>query len=167
MRQAEGLLPGSVTTIQKPITKTIEDPEHVCFEIYNSNSKITVNGIWSGVYNGNKEAAGNNYKGETMAEDNNNTVEYENKTEYRTVSPAGRATAAFALGIASIVLCVIPFMIIAAIVGLTFERESEMLGYHKLQTPARILCIIGIVMCALAIAAIIILVFVMGILGGK
>ena len=101
-----------------------------------------------------------------MTEENNSSVHYEENTIYRTVGPAGRATAAFVMGIASIVLCVIPFMIIAAIVGLTFEKESELLGRHKLQAPARILCIIGIVLCALAIAAIIILVFVMGILAG-
>ena len=97
-----------------------------------------------------------------MAEYNNN----ENYIERApAVNPAGRTIAAFVLGIASVVFCVVPFMLIGAIIGLTLEKESERMGYHNLQTPAKVLCILGIVFCALAIAAIIIFVFVMGILG--
>ena len=79
-------------------------------------------------------------------------------------NPSGRAIASFVLGIISVVMCVVPFMLIAAIVGLILEKESENMGYHSLQTPAKVLCILGIILCGLAIAAIIILVFVFGIL---
>ncbi|MBQ9033027.1 MAG: hypothetical protein IJ106_16495, partial [Parasporobacterium sp.] len=64
---------------------------------------------------------------------------------------AGRATAAFVLGIASIVLCGIPLMLAAAVVGLSLEKESERWGYHQLQFPAKVLCIIGTILSALAI----------------
>ena len=76
----------------------------------------------------------------------------------------GRAVAAFVLGIVSIALCGAPFMLIAAIVGLLLEKESERTGYHRLQVPARILCIIGIVLCSLVIAGILCVIFVLGVL---
>ena len=90
----------------------------------------------------------------------------ENIDEYNEIpaAPAGRSVAAFILGIVSIVLCPLPFMLIAAVVGLLLERESERTGYHSLQKPARILCIIGIVLCSLAIAAIITVIFVLGVI---
>ena len=93
-------------------------------------------------------------------------VEYKEEYDYEEIPPAppGRPTAAFVLGIASIVLCVLPFMLMAGVVGLLLEKESERTGYHCLQKPAKILCIIGIVMCSIAIAAILAGVFIMGIL---
>ena len=100
-------------------------------------------------------------EGDQMTEYNNDNS-YMDHTQAQ--NPSGRAIAAFVLGIVSVVLCVVPFMLIAAVVGLTLENESERMGYHSLQTPAKVLCILGIVLCGLAIAAIIILVFVFGIL---
>lgn len=79
-------------------------------------------------------------------------------------APAGRVIASLVLGIASILLCVVPFMLIAAVIGVTLERESEREGWHKLQKPALILCIIGIILCSLAIAALLVGIFVLGIL---
>ena len=87
-----------------------------------------------------------------------------NYMEKAPADPAGRAVAAFVLGIVSVALCVLPFMLIAAIVGLTLEKESEHMGYHSLQIPAKVLCILGIVLCGMAIAAVLILVFVFGVL---
>ena len=78
--------------------------------------------------------------------------------------PPGRPVAAFVLGIASIVLCMLPFMLIGAVVGLILEKESERIGWHSLQKPAKILCIIGIVLCSLAILAIITVIFVLGVI---
>ena len=77
-----------------------------------------------------------------------------------------RAVASFVLGICSIVLCAVPIMLIAAVVGLMLEKESERWGYHRYQAPAKVLCIIGIVLCSLAIAAIRAFLFVAGILAG-
>lgn len=93
-------------------------------------------------------------------------IKPEETEEYDAVSeaPAGRTAAALILGIASIVLCPLPFMLIAAVVGLWLERESERTGYNSLQKPAKILCIIGIVMCALAIAALALMIFVLGVI---
>ena len=92
--------------------------------------------------------------------------DYNNNTgQTYPMNPAGRSVASFVLGILSVVLCAVPFMLIAAIVGLILEKESERMGYHSLQTPAKVLCILGIVFCALGMAAIIIFVFIMGILG--
>ena len=86
-----------------------------------------------------------------------------NRKPYRR-DPSGRSIAAFILGIASIVLCVLPIMLVAAVVGLSLERDSELDGFHKLQYPARILNIIGIVLCSAVIVLILILIFVVGIL---
>ena len=77
---------------------------------------------------------------------------------------SANAAASLVLGIVSIVLCAVPVMLVAAVIGLMLEKESERWAYHRYQTPARVLCIIGIVMCCLAIAAIIILFFVFRIL---
>ena len=93
-----------------------------------------------------------------LNKDTVNYREYENEVPQ---APAGRPIAAFVLGIASIALCVLPFMLIAAVVGLLLERESERTGYHSLQKPAGILCIIGIVLCSLAIVAILGILFVL------
>jgi len=51
-------------------------------------------------------------------------------------------------------------------VGLMLEKESERWGYHSYQAPAKVLCIIGIVLCSLAIAAILAFLFTAGILAG-
>jgi len=75
-----------------------------------------------------------------------------------------RAVASFVLGICSIVLCAVPCMLIAAVVGLMLEKESERWGYHNFQAPAKILCIIGTILCSLAIAAILAILFAAGIL---
>ena len=83
---------------------------------------------------------------------------------YPETSSPGRAVAAFVLGIASIVLCGAPFMLIAAIVGLLLEKESERTGSHTLQLPAKILCIIGIVLCSLVIVGILFVILVLGVL---
>ena len=96
-----------------------------------------------------------------MTEYNNNGDKY---MEEAPANPAGRAVAAFVLGIVSVAMCMLPFMLIAAIVGLTLEKESEHMGRHSLQTPAKVLCILGIVLCGLAIAVVLILVFVFGVL---
>ena len=97
---------------------------------------------------------------------NNTIMEASAEETYEEIpmAPAGRPTAAFVLGIASIVLCVLPFMLIGAVVGLMLEKESEHTGYHRLQKPAKILCIIGIVLCCLAIAVILGIVFALGII---
>lgn len=111
--------------------------------------------------------------GNTMPENTNDFKE--NQSAYMKDNPGkdindrplqnpGRVTASFVLGIASIVLCVAPFMLIAAIVGLLLEKESERMGYYYLQKPAKVLCIIGIVLCSIAIAAIITVIFVLGII---
>ena len=76
---------------------------------------------------------------------------------------AGRAVTSFILGIVSTVCCVVPIMLVAAVVGLLLERESERMGEHPLQTPARVLCIVGIVLCSIAILVILALVFVAGV----
>lgn len=88
---------------------------------------------------------------------------YKNK-RYVKVTPASRATAAFVLGILSIVLCCVPIMLVGSVVGLVLNAESERIGYHKLQVPARVLCIIGTVMCSLAIIAIIIIAVTLGVI---
>ena len=95
-----------------------------------------------------------------MPEDRSN----KNTDKALRMCPPGRPIAALVLGIASIVLCVLPFMLIGAVVGLILESESERIGYHSLQKPAKILCIIGIVLCSLAILAVIMFIFVMGVL---
>ena len=77
---------------------------------------------------------------------------------------AGRAKASFVLGIASAALCVVPIMLVAAVIGLMLERESERMGEHFLQTPAKVLCIIGIVLCSLVILGILIALLAAGIL---
>lgn len=77
-----------------------------------------------------------------------------------------RAVASFVLGICSIVLCAVPIMLIGAVVGLMLEKESERWGYHRYQAPAKVLCIIGIVLCSLSIAAILAILFAAGILAG-
>lgn len=88
------------------------------------------------------------------------------KTVYHN-SPSGRTIASFVLGIISIVLCPLPFMLIAAVVGLLLEKEGERTGFHQLQPAARILCIIGIILCSLCICAILVLIFVVGVLRNK
>ena len=90
-------------------------------------------------------------------------VKNSNENKIR-MCPPGRPVAAFVLGIASIVLCFLPFMLIGSVVGLILEKESERLGYHQLQQAAKILCIIGIVLDSLVILAIILFVFVMGVI---
>ncbi len=90
--------------------------------------------------------------------------EYKKNKKYVKVTPASRATAAFVLGIVSIVLCCVPIMLIGSVVGLVLEAESERIGYHKLQLPAKILCIIGTILCSLAIVAIIIIAVVLGVI---
>lgn len=55
-------------------------------------------------------------------------------------------------------------MLVGSVVGLVLNGESERIGYHKLQLPARILCIIGTVLCSLAIIAIIIIAVALGVL---
>ena len=90
--------------------------------------------------------------------------EYKKIKKYVKVTPASRATAAFVLGIVSIVLCCVPIMLIGSVVGLVLEAESERIGYHKLQLPAKILCIIGTILCSLAIVAIIIIAVVLGVI---
>lgn len=77
---------------------------------------------------------------------------------------ANRAIASFVLGIASIVLCVAPIMLVAAVVGLMLEKESENLGEHSLQSTAKILCIIGIVLCSVVILALLVALITAGIL---
>ena len=77
---------------------------------------------------------------------------------------SARAVASFVLGILSVVLCGIPIMLVAAVVGLMTEKESERFGYHRFQAPARILCIIGIVLCSLAIIGLLLGFFVLGVL---
>jgi len=75
-----------------------------------------------------------------------------------------RAVTSFVLGIVSVVLCALPIMLVAAVVGLMMVRESQRLGEHALQTPAKILCIIGIVLCSLVILALLAALFTAGIL---
>lgn len=87
----------------------------------------------------------------------------ENRNEYQE-NPAGRTVAAFVLGILSIVLCLVPFMLIGAIVGLLLEKEAERTGFHSLQKPAKVLCIVGIVLCSVVIVIYSVLIFVLGIL---
>ena len=77
-----------------------------------------------------------------------------------------RAVASFVLGICSIILCAVPCMLIAAVVGLMLEKDSVRWGYHRYQAPAKVLCIIGTVLCSLAIAAILAILFAAGILAG-
>ena len=86
------------------------------------------------------------------------------RKRYVRVTPASRATAAFVLGILSIVFCCVPIMLVGSVVGLVLNGESERIGYHKLQLPAKILCIIGTVLCSLAIIAIIIIAVALGVL---
>ena len=91
-------------------------------------------------------------------------VRNSHEVKYRRVNPKGRAIAAFVLGIASIVGCIAPFMLVAAVVGLLLEKESERAGEHPLQTAARVLCILGIVLCSIVIVIILVGIFVAGIL---
>ena len=77
---------------------------------------------------------------------------------------AGRAVASFVLGIASVVLCMVPIMLVGAVVGLMLEKESRRLGEHPLQTPAKILCIVGIVLCSIMILGLLIVLLTAGIL---
>lgn len=93
-----------------------------------------------------------------------NAVSRGAKVRYKRIYPEGRAKASFVLGIASIVLCVLPFMLVGAVVGLMLEKESEYAGYHHLQKPGKILCTIGTILCSLVIIAIIVLVFVLGVI---
>ena len=78
--------------------------------------------------------------------------------------PSSKTITAFVFGIASILLCFIPIMLVVAVLGIMTERDSEILGYHRLQTPARILCIIGTVLCSVVIVAIIIVVLALGVI---
>ena len=55
-------------------------------------------------------------------------------------------------------------MLVGSVIGLVLNAESERIGYHKLQVPARVLCIIGTVMCSLAIIAIIIIAVTLGVI---
>ena len=87
----------------------------------------------------------------------------QDRYEYRE-NPAGKSIASFVLGIVSIVFFAVPVMLIAAVVGLLLERESERIGYHSLQPAARILCIVGIVLCSCAIVGFLVLIFIVGIL---
>ena len=84
--------------------------------------------------------------------------------EMRRKKVSVNATASLVLGIVSVVLCVVPVMLVAAVLGLMLEKESERWDYHRFQTPGKVLCIIGIVMCSLAIVGIILLFFVFRIL---
>ena len=84
--------------------------------------------------------------------------------QMRLKKASANATASLVLGIVSIVLCAVPVMLIAAVIGLMLEKESERWAYHRYQTPGKVLCIIGIIMSALAIAGIILLFFVFRIL---
>lgn len=86
------------------------------------------------------------------------------KRRMKRVYPDGRAKASFGMGIASIVLCFFPLMLVAAVGGLMLERESERAGYHRLQFPGKILCIIGVVFCSLVIIAIIALAVSLGLI---
>lgn len=78
------------------------------------------------------------------------------KRKMKRIYPDGRAKASFGLGIASIVLCMVPLMLVAAVVGLMMVNESERAGFHRLQKPGKILCIIGVVLCSLVIIGIIV-----------
>ncbi|MCF0228803.1 MAG: hypothetical protein HUJ76_03810 [Parasporobacterium sp.] len=86
--------------------------------------------------------------------------------EYRE-NPAGKAVAALVLGILSIVFCALPIMLVGAVVGLMLERDSKRIGFHHLQSPAKVLCIVGCVLCSIVIIAIIAAVLAMGILAGR
>ncbi len=77
---------------------------------------------------------------------------------------ASRSVASFVLGIASVALCVVPIMLVAAVAGLMLEKESQRLGVHPLQKPAKILCIIGIVLCSIVILGLLIALLAAGIL---
>lgn len=77
---------------------------------------------------------------------------------------ASRAVASFVLGIASVVLCMVPIMLVAAVIGLMLEKESQRLGRHTLQMPAKVLCIIGIVLCSAVILGLLITLLAAGIL---
>ena len=75
-----------------------------------------------------------------------------------------KSVISFVLGMISVVCCPIPIMLVAAVAGLLLERESEHLGEHHLQKPARILCILGIILCSMIILAILVFVLTAGIL---
>ena len=109
-----------------------------------------------------------NIKEEKKTHNNKESRETAQKRQYEQIPPAppGRPIAAFVLGIASIALCPLPFMLIAAVAGLLLEKESERTGYHKLQKPARILCVTGIVLCSVAIAVIITALIVLKVISG-
>ena len=96
-----------------------------------------------------------------MPADRRNKVSAE---ELHRKKASANATASLVLGIISIVLCPVPVMLVAAVVGLMLEKESERWDYHYFQTPARVLCIIGIILCSLAIAGVILFFFVFRIL---
>ena len=84
--------------------------------------------------------------------------------QFRMKKASGNAVASLVLGIISIVLCVVPIMLVAAVVGLMLEKESERWDYHPYQAPAKVLCIIGIILSSLAIVVILLAVFVFRIL---
>ena len=90
--------------------------------------------------------------------------QYRASKQIRMKKASSNVTASFVLGILSIVLCAVPLMLIGSVIGLMLEKESERWDYHSLQTPAKVLCIIGTVLCSLMIAALIVAYFVFRIL---
>lgn len=108
--------------------------------------------------------AENKSKPESLKQQRSEPVYDNPSAERQTERGTGRTIAAFVLGIASIAVCFAPFMLIAAVVGLLLEKDAEREGYHHLQRPARILCIIGIILCSLVIIAIIVVLLTAGIL---
>ena len=72
----------------------------------------------------------------------------------KSADPTGTSVASFVLGVASLALCVAPFMLVAAVVGLCLNSESKKRGTHSLQTAGMVLNIIAVVLSSISICII-------------